>query len=188
MPGLLRDNDDILKLNRYTSFMSVENSLAKIVTILRKNERLKRLLYYTDKHALRMPKLTQEQTYSMLNEQIKIVPKLKVDPDTKPYVIISLDKFLPHAQQTTFRSITLTFDILCAYDHWLLDDFKLRPYSIAGEIDAMINKSNISGAGTANFIGAQQLVLNEHLGGISLYYDLETFTDDIKLHREEVNV
>lgn len=181
---MLRDKLDKNLLNRYSSFQSVEKTLADVMDVCMRNERLKRLLYYTDKHALGMPKLTQEQSFSLLNEQIKIVPKLKVDPDTKPYVIISLDQFVPHAQQTTFRSISLSFDILCHFDHWLLDDFKLRPYSIAGEIDAMINNSSVSGAGLADFVGAKALVLNEHLGGLSLYYNLETFTDDTAKYKD----
>lgn len=183
--ALLRDQREKSLLNRYSSFMSVEKTLEDVVKLCMGNERLKRLLYYTTPHALGLPKLTQEQSFSLLNENIKIVPKVKVDPDVKPYIIISLDKFVPQPNQTSFRSISLSFDILCAYDHWLLDDFKLRPYSIAGEIDAMVNNSFISSAGIADFTGASQLVLNEYLGGISLYYNLETFSDDTKLQPPE---
>lgn len=164
--------------------MTVEKTLSEVVNMCMRNERLKRLLYYTDKHALQMPKLTQDQAFTLLNNQIKIVPKVTVDPDTKPYIIISLDKFKPYPQQTTFRSVTLSIDILAAYDHWLLDDFKLRPYAIAGELDAMLNNSPVSGIGVADFLGAQQLVLNSHLGGVSLFYNIESFTDDIKQHKE----
>lgn len=176
--ALLRSQREKDSLITFSTFTSVEKTLAEVVDRLMRNERLKKLLYYADKHALGLPNLNQEQTFGLLNEQIKIVPKLKVDPDTKPYIIISLDKFVPLPSQTTFRSISLSFDVLCAYDHWLLDDFKLRPYSIAGEIDGMINNSFINGSNVADFVGAQQLVLNEHLGGVSLYYNLETFFDD----------
>lgn len=87
--------------------------------------------------------------------------------------------------QTTFRSVQMSIDILCPFEHWQLDDFKLRPYSIAGEIDAMVNNSFISGIGVADFIGAQQLIINDNLGGISLYYNVETYGDDTKLHPPE---
>jgi hypothetical protein len=80
---------------------------------------------------------------------------------------------------TTFRDVTLSFDVLCAYTDWKLDNFKLRPYSIAGEIDGMINQSSLKN-GIADFMGAKQLVLNEHLGGVSLYYNLETILDDME--------
>ena len=183
--ALLRSQSEKDLIGRYSSFMSVEKTLADVVQLLLKNERLKRLLYYTDRHALGLPKLTQEQTYSLIGNQIRIVPKLTVDFDAKPYVIISLDKFTPMENQTTFRSVQMSIDILCPFEHWQLDDFKLRPYSIAGEIDAMVNNSFISGIGVADFIGAQQLIINDNWGGISLYYNVETYGDDTKRHLPE---
>lgn len=182
---LLRSQKDKDFIGRYSSFMSVENTLSQVVEMCLKNDRLKRLLYYTDPKALKLPKLDNEQTMSLLNHQIKIVPKLDIEPDAKPYIIISMDKFVPEDNQTTFRSVQLSFDILARFEDWPLGDFKLRPYAIAGEIDAMVNKSFITGLGIADFTGAQQLILGDELGGISLYYNVETFTDDTRLHPEE---
>ena len=102
-----------------------------------------------------MTRLNEEQTHSLIGNQIKIVPKITVDPDVKPYLILSLDNFVPEPGQTTFRSFQLIIDVLCPFDYWVLDDFKLRPYAIAGEVDAMINNSSISGPGVADFVGAK---------------------------------
>lgn len=182
---LLRSQSEKSMLGRYSSFASVESTLSKVVERLMKNDRLKRLLYYTDRHALGLPKLDQEQTYSLLNNQIRIVPKLTIDHDAKPYVIISLDNFVPFENQTTFRSFQLTFDVIVPFEFWQLDNFKLRPYAIAGEIDAMINNDFIFGSQVADFMGAKQLILNEALGGLSLYYNVETYIDDKQLHPVE---
>lgn len=182
---LLRSQSEKFMLGRYSSFASVENTLLLVVDRLLKNERLKRLLYYTDKHALELPKLNQEQAYSLLNNQIRIVPKLTIDHDAKPYVIITLDNFVPMEDQTTFRSFQLGFDILVPYEFWLLDNFKLRPYCIAGEIDGMINNDFVIGTQVADFMGAKQLIINEAQGGLSLYYNVETYKDDKKLHPKE---
>lgn len=143
---LLRSQSEKSMLGRYSSFASVESTLSKVVERLMKNDRLKRLLYYTDRHALGLPKLNQEQSYSLLNNQIRIVPKLTIDHDAKPYIIISLDNFVPFENQTTFRSFQLTFDVIVPFEFWQLDNFKLRPYAIAGEIDAMINNDFIFGS------------------------------------------
>lgn len=178
---MLRDSREKQFIGRYSTFASVEKYLQDIVGVLMKNERLKRLLYYTDSKALSLPKLTQQQAFGMLNHQILVVPQLNLEPDTKPYVVISLDNFLPAEGQTTFRSIQLTFDIACNFEHWPLEDFQLRPYSIAGEIDAMINHSFFF-EGIANFIGAKQLILNDYVGGLTLYYQIEAYGDDKKLH------
>lgn len=182
--GLLRSQGEKDLIGRYSSFQSVEKTLGSVVELLLKNERLKRLLYYTDKHALRLPKLTQEQTLSLLNENIRIVPQLNIDPDAKPYIILMLDNFIPNENQTTFRSFQLQVDIIARYEDWILENFKLRPYSIAGEIDALINKSFVTGFGIADFMGARSLVMDD-LGGVTLYYNVETYTDDTKLHPPE---
>lgn len=74
--------------------------------------------------------------------------------------------------------------ILARFEDWLLEDFKLRPYAIAGEVDALINKSFVTGFGIADFTGARTLMLN-NLGGLVLKYNVETYTDDTKLHPQE---
>lgn len=180
---MLRDSSEKQFIGRYSTFASVEKSLQDVIGVLMKNERLKRLLYYTDPKALALPKLTQQQAYGLLNHQILMVPRLNVEPDAKPYVVISLDNFIPQDGQTTFRSVQLSFDIVCNFEHWPLEDFQLRPYSIAGEIDAMVNRSHFF-TGIANFIGAKQLILNDYIGGITLYYQIEAFGDDKKLHED----
>lgn len=159
------------------TFKSVEKTLAEVVSLMLKNERLCKLLYYTDKRCEALPPLNQEQCYSLINENIKIVPQLKVDPDVKPYVIVTLDNFTPAMQTTDFRSAILSFDIISLYDYWLLEDFRLRPYAIAGEIDGMVNNNRLQSR-VADFMGAKQLLLNPDIGGVSLYYNLETFFDD----------
>lgn len=174
-------------LTRYSSFTSVENTLSNVVQLLLKNERLKRLLYYTDPKALSLPKLTPAQSQGLINNQIKIVPKLDVDPMAKPNVILTLDNFVPEEGVTAFRSMTLGVDILCPYDHWQLENFKLRPYSIAGEIDAMLNKSSMTNLGMAVFAGAKMLLISPETGGLSLYYDIVAYKDDMTLNPEETN-
>lgn len=180
---MLRDSKDKAFIGRYSTFASVEKYLQDIVGTLMKNERLKRLLYYSDSKALSLPKLTQAQAYGLLGSQIGVVPRLNVEPDAKPYIIISLDNFIPQEGQTTFRSVQLSFDIVARFDDWPLEDFGLRPYSIAGEIDAMVNQSNFFD-GIAKFVGGKQLILNDYMGGITLYYQIEVYGDDRKLHSD----
>lgn len=166
---------------QYSSFATVEKVLQEVVNKLLYNRPLQKLLYYSDKHCLSLGDLTQDQVFSLLNNQIKIVPKLQVDEEVMAYVVISFDKFLPSLEaQTAFRDVSLSFDVLCHYKYWSLDDFKLRPYSIAGAIDGVINKSNFSdtGGGIANFVRADQLVLNEYLGGVTLQYTISTLGED----------
>lgn len=182
---LLRTQYDKALLTRYSSFMTVENTLAQVTELLLKNDRLKRLLYYTDPKALHLPKLTPAQSLTLIGDQIRIIPKLEVDYEAKPFIILTMDNFVPNQDMTTFRYCTLGIDIIVPYKFWNLENFKLRPYAIAGEIDAMINKSNQTKLGIADFAGAKMLLVNSEVGGLTLYYNIETYTDDVKLNPPE---
>ena len=81
---------------------------------------------------------------------------------------INLD-FIPTGNPH-YRDCTITFSIICHLDYWELDDYKLRPYQIAGYIDGMLNETKLSGIGTLQFMGASEIIMNEYLGGIMLRY------------------
>jgi hypothetical protein len=49
-------------------------------------------------------------------------------------------------------------------------DFELRPYKIAAELDSMFNGKHLTGIGTLEFVGANQIAENDELGGLCLLY------------------
>ena len=138
-----------------SSFLSMEKDTNLIINKMFKNERLKRLLYYTSKDALNRPNLNEDQSLELIQNNIKIVPKLYVDGSVLNYIIINFDKFIP-SENPEFRDNTIEFDIICHFDQWQLQDFALRPYKIAAEIDSMFNNTHLTGIGELQFIGATQ--------------------------------
>jgi len=62
------------------------------------------------------------------------------------------------------------FDILCHYDTWQLEDFSLRPYKIAGELDFLFNDKRLTGIGKLEFLTASELFINTEYGGLCLCY------------------
>lgn len=153
-----------------SAFLSVEKDLSIITDLFLRNNRLKKLLYYTTRDAMNQPNLTDEQTYSLFGKQIKIVPKQEIDTELLNYITISFDKFTRNPTNPEFRDNIISFDIICHFDQWPLKDFQLRPYRIAAEIDSMINERHLTGIGTLHFIGASQLISNEEYGSITLIY------------------
>ncbi|MBE6148206.1 MAG: hypothetical protein E7167_01645 [Firmicutes bacterium] len=88
-----------------------------IIDQMLKNNRLKRLLYYTTRDALTKPNLTEDESLSLLEEgQIRMVPKLYVDKDVLNYIIIGFDNFIPNSSNPEFRDNIITFDIICHFD------------------------------------------------------------------------
>ena len=153
-----------------SSFLSIQKDLEIITNKMMKNERLKRLLYYTTNDALDRPKLNEDQSLELFKKNIKIVPKLYIDGSVLSYVIISFDNFTPNAENPEFRDNIISFDIICHFDQWDLKDFQLRPYMIAAEIDSMLDGKHLTGIGDLQFLGANQLILNDEFAGVSLMY------------------
>lgn len=162
-----------MKIKNYnfpkSSFLSLEKDLQKIITLMLENQRLKKLLFYNTKDALFKPNLTQEQTISLLNKEIKIIPKIRLDVETPVYVVVNFENFSPSGNPE-FRDNDIVFDIICHVDQWALNDFQLRPYKIAGEIDSMFDGAKLSGIGTLEFLAANQQLIDADYAVVTLLY------------------
>lgn len=164
----------------HSSFLSVEKDLNTITNYMLKNDRLKKLLYYTSKDALDKPNLTQDQTLDLFGKNIKLVPKLYVDGSVLNYIIISFDNFTHNRTNPQFRDNVVEFDIICHFDQWHMKDFELRPYRIAAELDTMFNNQKLSGIGELQFLGANQIILTDEFAGLCLMYEAIHSEDDKK--------
>ena len=153
-----------------SSFLSMEKDMGIIVNKIFSNRRLQKLLYYPVKDALHRNNLTDEQVTELFGKHIKVVPKLYVDGSVLSYVLITFDNFRPNATNPEFRDNIISFDIICHFDQWQLEDLQLRPYKIAGEIDSMLDNQKFTGIGELHFVGGDQIILNDEFGGLSLTY------------------
>lgn len=99
------------------------------------------------------------------------VPKiaLKEHDQVKSYILLEFSDFMPSVNPQ-YRNVNVSITIISHLDYWELEDFKLRPYQIAGYIDGILDQSKLSGIGTFQFLGATEVILNEYLGGIVLNY------------------
>ena len=162
-----------------SSFLSTEKDMNLIVSAILKNERLKRLLHYTTRDALNRKNLTEDESLELFGKNIKLVPKLAVDNSVLNYIIISFDNFTPSGNPE-FRDNIIEFDIICHFDQWQLQDFALRPYKIAGEIDSMFNGKHLTGIGELNFLGMNQIILTDEFAGLCLMYSAVHGEEDKK--------
>ena len=176
-----------------SSFLSCEKDLQ---TILRKlfvesqpySDDLKRLLVINNKDCLDNKEnevysnIISQMSLSKLREQgyIKFQPKIKMPEheQVKSYLIFSFDNFVTNRNNPQFRDCHVFIDVLCHSDQWDLGDFRLRPLKICGYIDGILNNARLSGIGTFQFAGCNQLVLDETLSGYTLSYEAIHGTDD----------
>ena len=163
-----------MKIESYSypksSFLSMEKDMRIIVDTIIKNNRLKKLLFYTTKDCLNKPNLTEDETLDLFGKNIKIVPKLTVDGSVLNYIIVSFDNFTGNATNPEFRDNIIEFDIICHFDQWHMKDFELRPYKIAAELDSMFNDKHLTGIGKLEFLGANQMILTDEYAGLCVMY------------------
>lgn len=194
-----RDTRPTMMNNCDSSFLSCEKD---IETILRKlfiesypySNYLKKLLVVNTKDCLdneeseTIKEAVAAATLPMLKENgyVRLTPKIRMPEheEVKTYMIISMDNFTPNATNPFYRDCTITFDIICHIDYWDIGNYRLRPLKIAGYIDGLLNNHKLSGIGTLQFLGCNQLILNEDLGGYTLMYRAVHGNDD-KLTPEE---
>ena len=153
-----------------SSFLSTEKDMGIIVNMIMKNERLKKMLYYTTRDCLSKPNLSEDESLDLFGKNIKIVPKLYVDGSVLNYIIVSFDNFTQNGTNPEFRDNIIEFDIICHFDQWHMKDFELRPYKIAAELDSMFNGKHLTGIGELQFLGANQMILTDEYAGLCVMY------------------
>ena len=97
------------------SFLAREKDLELIVDLFLKNERLKKLLYYTTPDCLTRPNVPQEEAINLFYKNIKLVPKLLIEEGVLNYIIINFDVFTPSGNPE-FRDNMIEFDIICHFN------------------------------------------------------------------------
>ena len=182
-----------------SSFLSCEKDIEEILRKLFVSSKpysdyLKKLLVINTKDCLdNETSTTIQQKIADMNlaklrqeGYIKLEPKIRFgeNEEVKSYIIVSCDNFSTNETNPYYRDCTVTFDIICHTDYWDIGNYRVRPLKIAGYIDGILNKARLSGIGTFQFMGCNQLILNENLSGYTLMYRAVHGNDD-KIEVEE---
>ena len=184
--------DVIMPASKFnSSFLSCQKD---IETILRKlfieskpySDYLKRLLIINTEDCLDTDNpIYNGQIKKSLKEiidegYISFIPKIKFGEHekVKSYLVISIDNFSSNSTNPYYRDCTVNFDIICHTDYWDIGDYQVRPLKIIGYIDGILNECKLSGIGTFNFLGCNQLLLNQELSGYTLSYRAVHGNDD----------
>lgn len=177
-----------------SSFLSCEKDLQAILKKLFIESQpfsndLKRLLVINAKDCLdnrdsvAYQNAIKDMSLAKLREQgyIQFEPKIKMHEheEVKSYLLFSFDNFIPNATNPKFRDCKVYIDVLCHTDYWDLGKFRVRPLKICGYIDGILNNAKLSGIGTFQFTGCNELVLDETLSGYTLSFEAVHGTDDL---------
>ena len=175
-----------------SSFLSCEKDTEAIIKKLFVESRpysdlLKRLLLINTKDCLydmtnpKYLEIIKNTSVQDLHEKgyLRFSPKIEFgeNEEVKSYIRISYDHFTP-SKNPQFRDCIVEIDIICHPEYWDLGNYRQRPIKIAGFIDGILNNNKLSGIGTLQFAGMNELVLDENLCGYCLMYAAVHGSDD----------
>lgn len=157
-------------LKQSESFKNVEKDLSYIVSEISQDEQI---LKYLSLQENRETELSSKEKKEILKKCVKIVPKITAVNSTDwSYITVHFDNFLPNGENPAFRDKFLIFDIICNFDTWDMEDFKLRPYQIAGRLDVLFDNKSLCGTYSLKFLNASSLVLDDNIAGLTLIYEV----------------
>ena len=155
-----------------SSFLSCEKDTEAIIKKLFVESRpysdlLKRLLVINTKDCLNdmtNPKyleILKNTSVQDLHDKgyLRFSPKIELgeNEEVKSYIRISYDHFTP-SKNPQFRDCIVEIDIICHPEYWDLGNYRQRPIKIAGYIDGILNNNKLSGIGTLQFAGCNEII------------------------------
>lgn len=147
-----------------------------IANKLMQNQRLCRLLKYQVRDPFDEKKYKDVDGILLLNKQIMITPKIWDESTEKTsYIVALFNTFVTNMMNPDYKIDTISFDIACPYDEWVLDGASLRPYLMMQEIDEMFNGAKMAGIGTLQFVRADRNVFTSQIGGYTMTYSINEF-------------
>lgn len=193
----------------YSSFMSHDRDIEKVLKALFVQSRpysdyLKRLLIINAPDCLDMNNTQYQKVIDSFTlkdlidkEYIRLNPRIQrgEHQEIKTYILINLDHYT-QGQNPNYRDYTLDFDIVSVKERnvWVLNNYKIRPITIAGCIDGILNSvlnkngvnnglsptMKLTGIGRYEFLKCDLTVLNEDLSMYTLSYLGKHFSEDKK--------
>ena len=147
-----------------------------IANKLMQNQNLCRLLKYQVRDPFDTEKYEDVDGVLLLNKQIMITPKIWDESTEKTsYIVALFNSFIKNLINPDFKINTISFDIACPYDEWVLNGQSLRPYLLMEEIDKMFNGAALAGIGTLEFVRADRNVFTSQIGGYTMQYQIDEF-------------
>lgn len=123
-------------------------SLQKIVTRLLANQKLLKLLYYTDKDPLAKADLTDQQIQTEIWEKlVKVVPRVGPKETAKSLISLRIVRGIANSFNGEFQNILIQIEVFVPMTQWMIKDSNLRPFAIMGEIQSCLNGKVINGLG-----------------------------------------
>lgn len=151
-------------------------NLQKIISRLLANNDLIKLLYYNDIDPLSGAELTQQEKQTKIYQKlIRIVPALGELGETQSALLVYINGANNYSDNTEFKNIRISIDVVTPLNTWIIKDSNLRPFSIIGEVQKSLDGKVINGLGTLRDNGFSLVSLTEETSIYKINYELTDY-------------
>lgn len=126
----------------------IGENFQKILRRLMANQKLVKLLYYTDKDPYNHPDLTQEQLENeVYNKLIQIIPRIGPKETAHTIISVRIANGSHLDSNDEFKEVNFAVEAMIPLTQWFIKDVQLRPFAILGEIENSLKGKEINGLG-----------------------------------------
>ncbi|MBQ5917916.1 MAG: hypothetical protein IIW92_05110 [Lachnospiraceae bacterium] len=151
-------------------------NLQKIVKRLQSNQKLLKLLYYTDKDPYEHDDLTDIQIREEIFEKlIKIIPRVGPKETAHSMIVLRLVNGRSNPGNNEFRDFRFDIEVFVPLTQWIIKDSNLRPYAIMGEIHESLNGKTVEGLGRISGGDFQINFLTEEMSAYEMNYYITSY-------------
>ena len=148
----------------------------KIIKRLMANQKLVKLLYYTDKDPLNQPDLTPEQIREEVYEKlIKITPRVGPKETSHSIITMRITRGRQNLENSEFKDVNINIEVFVPLTQWIIKDVQLRPFAILGEIQESLDGKKINGLGKLEGGEFDLNFLTEEISAYEQYFYLTSY-------------
>ena len=140
--------------------MAIRNSselgtnLMKMSNLLLNNNRLCRLLKYTDEDPLSTKIHPEEpKKKEILHNNIKVIPLVNEDDNNTESTVVLIFNEGEINDNKEFKDLSIDAMVYVPLSEWKLNDINLRPFLIMSEIEKSLKNKRVESLGTIDYLG-----------------------------------
>lgn len=159
-------------MKRETIFTQLGAAGIKMARILSTDAELGRFL----KHQVSNPldeKLSNPTRDELLDHNIRLRPLIRLDELTESFIILNWD-YGEIDNNTDFALATLSIDIFCNLDAWMINDICQRPFKIMDYVARNLDGARLTGLGTLRLMNFELKTLTDEYSQHKMVFVIET--------------
>ena len=117
-----------------------------------------------------------EDTFSLLNNNIKVVPRIdESEFNEEGKIALVYPRGSINDSNSEFKSIEFHILVYTVLDTWVINNENLRPFLVMSEIEKSLKDKRINGIGTMKYEGFELTTLTDKLSCYQMIFNIDVF-------------